>query len=347
MCPRRLRPALLRTHAALATATLLVGVLSGCAFIRPDSPLSSTSSSTGSGLGSDGPAAATSGAEPVEAGTRTPLTAEGGLAALPVKGRAPRTGYTRAQFGQAWADVDRNGCDTRNDILRRDLTALMIKPGTHGCKVLTGSLPDPYSAQTVRLAEVQIDHVVALSDAWQTGAQQLSPERRIALANDPLNLQATVGGLNQAKSDSDAASWLPPAKSYRCEYVARQVAVKRAYQLWVTPAEHSAIAGILASCPGEPLPTARPVPAPLPQAPAAPPTTAREPTAPATPTAAAAPPSGASGQCDPAYPGVCIPPVAVAGDLDCGDIDYRRFVVLPPDPHHFDSDGDGIGCESG
>ncbi len=97
--------------------------------------------------------------------------------------------------------------------------------------------------------------MVALSDAWQTGAQQLDPATRETLANDPLNLVATAGRVNQAKGDSDAASWLPPHRPGRCAYVARQVAVKLTYRLWVTPAEHAAIAGVLAGCPAQPLPT--------------------------------------------------------------------------------------------
>jgi len=184
------------------------------------------------------------------------------VASLTVKGRAPRTGYDRALFGQAWADVDRNGCDTRNDVLRRDLTAYVLKAGTHGCLVLSGTLPDPYTGTTIAFvrgqstsAKVQIDHVVALSDAWQKGAQQWSTPRRTAYANDSLNLLAVDGPTNARKGDGDAATWLPPTKSYRCSYAARQVAVKAKYGLWVTIAERDALAGILATCPGQALPT--------------------------------------------------------------------------------------------
>ncbi len=183
------------------------------------------------------------------------------LAALPVKGRAPKTGYSRDEFGPAWADVDRNGCDTRNDMLRRDLASIALKPGTQECVVLSGVLNDPYTAEPInflRGAEtstaVQIDHVVALSDAWQKGAQQLSAEQRLAFANDPLNLLAVDGPANNAKSDSDAATWLPPNKSYRCEYVARQISVKSSYQLWVTAAEREAMARVLSDCPQAPAP---------------------------------------------------------------------------------------------
>ncbi|MDS1115833.1 excalibur calcium-binding domain-containing protein [Gordonia westfalica] len=182
------------------------------------------------------------------------------LGTLAVKGRAPKTGYDRALFGQAWSDdvtVDggHNGCDTRNDILRRDLTGITLKPGSNGCAVLSGTLDDPYTGTTIRFVRgqttssaVQIDHVVALSDAWQKGAQQLSSQQRVDLANDPRNLQAVDGPTNQKKGAGDAATWLPPNKGHRCTYVSRQVDVKAAYELWVTQAEKDAITRVLSSC---------------------------------------------------------------------------------------------------
>jgi hypothetical protein len=178
------------------------------------------------------------------------------------KGRAAKTGYTRAQFGQTWADVDRNGCDTRNDILKRDLTAEVFKEKTRECVVLSGTLIDPFSGETINFVrgnvssmEVQIDHVVALSNAWQTGAFKLSIKERTAFANDPLNLLAVKGRLNSQKGDGDAATWLPPFKSYRCDYVARQIAVKIKYRLWFTAPEKEAMVRILKSCPEKALPT--------------------------------------------------------------------------------------------
>jgi hypothetical protein len=178
------------------------------------------------------------------------------------KGRAPKTGYTRAQFGQTWADVDRNGCDTRNDILKRDLTAEVFKERTRECVVLSGTLIDPFSGEIINFVrgnvssmEVQIDHVVALSNAWQTGAFKLSIKDRTAFANDPLNLLAVKGRLNSQKRDGDAATWLPPFKSYRCDYVSRQIAVKIRYKLWFTAPEKEAMIRILKSCPEKPLPT--------------------------------------------------------------------------------------------
>ncbi len=184
------------------------------------------------------------------------------LATLEVKGRAPMTGYDRARFGPAWSDVDLNGCDTRNDVLRRDLTATTLDPRTHGCVVRTGTLHDPYTGRVIAFVRgqttseaVQVDHVVALGDAWQKGAQQLTDRERLTLANDPLDLLAVDGPTNIVKGDGDAATWLPPATAYRCAYAARQVAVKARYHLWVTPAEHDALARILGTCPGQTLPT--------------------------------------------------------------------------------------------
>jgi hypothetical protein len=178
------------------------------------------------------------------------------LDSVPIKGRAPKTGYTRDQFGPTWYDEDRNGCDTRNDILKRDMEDVTLQPGSK-CIVIGGLLHDPYNAKSdimfTRGSQtsgiVQIDHLVPLSDAWQKGAQQLTPEKRRALANDPLNLLATYGPTNEAKGDSDAATWLPPDTSFRCAYVSRQIQVKKKYGLWMTQAEHDAIANILQNCP--------------------------------------------------------------------------------------------------
>lgn len=182
---------------------------------------------------------------------------------LEVKGRAPTTGYDRDRFGPAWLDANRNGCDTRNDILRRDLDSIVLKPDTHGCVVLTGVLHDPYGGGTIEFVRgvgtseaVEIDHVVALADAWETGAQRWTDERRQEFANDPLELLAVDGPLNSAKGAGDAATWLPPQKSFRCAYVARQIAVKSKWGLWVKPAEREAMARILRRCPGQRLPTA-------------------------------------------------------------------------------------------
>jgi len=189
-----------------------------------------------------------------------PATASGdaatALAKLPVKGRAPKTNYSRDQFGGGWSS--KAGCDTRNVILHRDLTNAAVN---EKCQVTSGILSDPYTGKMITFTrgadtsdDIQIDHVVALSNAWQTGAQQLSAEKREELANDPLELLAVDGPANQQKSDGDAATWLPSNKAFRCQYVARQIAVKTKYALWVTWAEKDAILRILTTCPGQALP---------------------------------------------------------------------------------------------
>lgn len=178
------------------------------------------------------------------------------LKKLSVKGRAPRTDYTREQFGDGWAT--KLGCDTRNIILNRDMVDVIVD---EDCNVTQGILHDPYTGKTINFTrgssssgEVQIDHVVALSDAWQKGAQLLTKDERIELANDPLELLAVDGNANQQKSDGDAATWLPRNKPFRCQYVARQVAVKLKYDLWVTQAEYDAISRVLLSCDNQGLP---------------------------------------------------------------------------------------------
>lgn len=180
------------------------------------------------------------------------------LKQLEIKGRAPKTGYSRAQFDDGWQDV--GDCDVRNVVLARDMDDVVVVSDTD-CTVLSGTLDDPYTGKTIQFKrgpgtsdDVQIDHVVALSDAWQKGAQLLSPDERLEFANDMLNLLAADGPTNQQKSDSDAATWLPPNKSYRCRYVARQIAVKQKYTLWVTEAEHDAMSQTLKTCPTQPLP---------------------------------------------------------------------------------------------
>jgi hypothetical protein len=179
------------------------------------------------------------------------------LAKLAIKGRAPKTGYARAQFGNDW--FVKNGCSMRNIILNRDMTDVVVDDN---CNVTSGTLQDPYSGKQIKFvrgksssADVQIDHVVALSDAWQKGAQQLSSDVRVQLANDPLELLAVDGATNMQKGDGDAATWLPPNKAFRCQYVARQVAVKEKYRLWVTQAEHDAILAVLLKCPATMLPS--------------------------------------------------------------------------------------------
>ncbi len=200
------------------------------------------------------PISAAANAHELRIHTSAQVAASSLLAKLRVKGRAPKTGYSRSLFSDGWGSI--GSCDTRNFILSRDLTNLTWRSG-QTCIVETGVLHDPYTARIIHFVRgvrtslaVQIDHVVPVSDAWQKGAQQWSSSKRYNFYNDPLNLLAVDGPTNGAKSDSDAASWLPPNKSFRCAYVARQIAVKAKYSVWVTSAEKQAMAGILARCPG-------------------------------------------------------------------------------------------------
>ena len=239
------------------------------------------------------------------------------LNTLPVKGRAPKTGYSRAQFGDAWSDIDHNGCDTRNDILNRDLTAKQHK-NSRGCVVISGILNDPYTGKVINFMrgkdtseQVQIDHVVALSDAWQSGAQEISAQERLQLANDPENLLAVDGPANQQKSDSDAATWLPANASFRCSYVARQIRVKAKYHLWVKPAEKEAMINVLTPCAG-----AAAKPAPVPQVDTPP---AQNPA----------------------------PALAFQTCADARAAGYRNMHRGAPGySEHLDRDGDGIACEA-
>lgn len=183
-------------------------------------------------------------------------TAVVALAALAVKGRAPMTGYARDRFGQAWLDADRNGCDTRNDVLAEHLTQVVLK--ANSCRVQTGVYADPYTGDRIDYRYghghlIDVDHVVAMGNSWATGASRWGIKKRAAFANDPLNLLPAGAWANRQKGDSDAASWLPPNRGFRCAYVARQVAVKQKYGLWVTAPEKAAIGRVLASCPGQPI----------------------------------------------------------------------------------------------
>lgn len=163
--------------------------------------------------------------------------------------------YDRGEFGQAWADVDRNGCDTRNDVLALDLTAVTFKPGTRDCVVLSGRLADRYTGQTIEFvrgadtsSRVQVDHVVALADAWRSGAHAWDRAARQVFANDPRNLLAVDGSANQEKGASSAAEWLPPAREFRCQYAVIQVSVKAEYGLSVTGDERRALERELERC---------------------------------------------------------------------------------------------------
>ncbi|WP_280466835.1 GmrSD restriction endonuclease domain-containing protein [Nocardia cyriacigeorgica] len=266
------------------------------------------------------------------------------LEGLPVKGRAPKTGYEREQFGQAWSDdvtveFGHNGCDTRNDILDRDLTNKTYKPGTGDCVVLTGTLNDPYTGRVIAFRrgedtsnDVQIDHVVALSDAWQKGAQQLTPEERQAFANDPRNLLAVDGPTNSQKSDSDAASWLPPNKAFRCTYVSMQIEVKATYRLWVTQAEKDAMARVLGNCGGGEQPVVAPTTTTSELPPPPPPAPEPSPEPPPAPPVAPPPPAPSNVY----YKNCSEARAAGAAPIYAGEPGYRAGL---------DRNSDGVACE--
>ena len=177
---------------------------------------------------------------------------------LPVRGWDRTSDFQRSQFGQAWSDdvnveFGHNGCNTRDDILRRDLNDLVVRPFT--CFAQTGTLVDPYTGTVIAFVRgpqtsnsVEVDHVVALADAWYKGARSWDPQRRLDFANDPRNLLAVSPKANFDKAFRDAASWLPPNRGFRCDFVARQVDVKTAYGLWLSAKEKKAMTDVLADC---------------------------------------------------------------------------------------------------
>ncbi|MER5770350.1 HNH endonuclease family protein [Streptomyces sp. NPDC001985] len=238
--------------AALSAAV----VLTGCESPGPSGP-SSPRASSGSSSGTS-PLANPDGTRPGLA----PLTSDEDRAAarrlidrVATKGRGPRTGYARDEFGYAWMDtadgvpLARNGCDTRNDLLARDGKRLKYRSGSD-CVVIALTLDDPYTGTSVEwrkadASAVQIDHVVPLSYSWQMGAARWTAEKRRRIANDPLNLLPVDGPSNSAKGDAGPASWLPPDRSVRCSYAVRISQVAVAYDMPVTAADKRAM---LAQC---------------------------------------------------------------------------------------------------
>jgi hypothetical protein len=275
---------------------------------------------------------------------------------LAVQGQTTMAGYSRDQFGSAWEDVDQNGCDTRDDILRRDLRRVVYRAGTNGCVVVSGVLADPYTGTTITYvrgrSRVDIDHVVALGDAWRTGAARWAVSKRLALANDPLNLLAVSASANRQKSDADAAAWLPANKTYRCAYVARQLAVKLKYALWATSSERGAMQRVLTNCPTLRLPaggsrpvnfttTSDPTPPPV-----SPPTSTPTTPPPTGTTTIVTPPS------DPTPPPVTTTTTGAQHYANCtearaaGVTPIYRGTPLYDANTGLDRDKDGIACET-
>jgi hypothetical protein len=210
--------------------------------------------------GSAEPSPAPVGQGDVPPGTLDPAGASAALARLPVAEKTSLDGYERGcgadegcVFGPAWADVDRNGCDQRNDVLHRDLTDIEVREGTQGCVVVAGVLADPYTGEVVPFTKadaglVPIDHVVPLAAAWVQGAASWSADQRRAFANDPNNLMATTRAENSAKGDSTADEWTPSDENYGCSYATVVITVKDRYALAVSPAEEQALESLLTTC---------------------------------------------------------------------------------------------------
>ncbi len=345
----------LRTRAAGAAALGAAVVLTvvGGATASPPAPVAAQPTPAPTTASTSPTPTATQTPTPTPSATKvalTPATAAEGtalaaVAELTVKGRAPKTGYDRDEFGQEWFDTDGNGCDTRNDMLRRDLVDKDMK---NDCRVLAGTRnPDPYTGKKIPFvvggaSEIDIDHMVALSDTWQKGAASWSAGKRLAFANDPLNLMAVSAGANRAKGDGDVATWLPPNKTYRCQYVARIVSVKVKYEVWVTGAERDAMVRVLSNnCATVPLPQQGPAPttAAVPEStpkPAPPPAPAPAPP----PAPAPAPPPAPAPEPEPPtsvyYENCDAVRAAGAAPLLAGQPGYAPKL---------DRDGDGIACE--
>jgi len=317
----------------LSSALAITVALSGCVGTGAGetSTLSQDGSSISSEVNSSGSEQGGGGQEgtPEDNGNSVSISGEAVevVKSLTVKGRAPKTGYAREQFGSGWTDVDRNGCNTRDDMLRRDLLAVSPEGG---CEVEYGILVDPYGGENIEYIRgkslVDIDHVVALSDAWQKGAFQWSYAKRVAFANDPGNLLSVSASLNRQKGDADAATWLPPAKAYRCEYVARQAAVKAKYGVWVTDSEQEAMLVVLAACPGQEVPDLGGSPVEAPNV------SGEGPSVPAVPSPQRPTTGGLKNY------GTC------AAAKAAGEGPYRKGVD-PQYEYYRDADGDGLVCE--
>ncbi|MGA9489551.1 MAG: HNH endonuclease family protein [Mycobacterium sp.] len=183
-----------------------------------------------------------------------------GIALVPV--RIHRYDYRRAAFGDAWTDDTdapggHNGCDTRDDILNRDLTDKTYVFTKH-CPdaVETGTLHDPYTSAVIdfhrgaKIGEaVQIDHIVPLALAWDLGAYDWPAAQRVRFANDPANLLAVSGQANEDKSDSQPGLWMPPNTAFHCQYAMQFIAVTRGYGLPVDVVSSSVLRQAAASCP--------------------------------------------------------------------------------------------------
>ncbi|MEU3852000.1 HNH endonuclease family protein [Streptomyces sp. NPDC029554] len=245
----------LRGGAALAVAMVCAGAaLTGCEGLAPpvDGGGASASGAPAAGDGRavnplDNPDGTKPGLAPITS-TEDKARARALIEKVATKGRGPRTGYDRDEFGYAWMDsaprdvpYSHNGCDSRNDLLKRDGRDLRFRAGSN-CVVTAMTLHDPYTGKVIewtksQAIKVQIDHVMPLSYDWQMGASRWTKDKRESIANDPLNLVPVDGPTNSAKGDSGPASWLPPDRRIRCAYSVRFAQVSLKYDLPVTSAD--------------------------------------------------------------------------------------------------------------
>ena len=233
----------------LAALILLGCAVTGCAY-----PVAGADPA-----GSNPPPRTTPTRSPAAAGTAKLISAElREVRVIAVRPEVP--GYKRDQFGQTWTDDHaglggHNGCDTRNDVLAAQLTAVQYR-GRSRCVVIAGTLPaDPYTGRRIEFrkaaaAKVQIDHVYPLARAWDMGAARWPEQRRVDFANDEAaNLLAVDGPANASKNDDGPGEWLPINRSYRCTYVLRYLQVARKYALPITAADRDAAQAITRTCP--------------------------------------------------------------------------------------------------
>ncbi|MDT0466086.1 HNH endonuclease family protein [Streptomyces gibsoniae] len=244
---------MLQLRGGVAVAALVVVTVTGCQGMDvPKAGSASGSSAAGAGDGHavsplDNPDGTRPGLAPITSDADR-AKARALIGKVATKGRGPKTGYARDKFGYAWMDsapggipYAHNGCDTRNDLLKRDGQSVRFRSGSN-CVVASMTLHDPYTTKTIewtksRATTVQIDHVMPLSYDWQMGASRWTKDKREDIANDPLNLIPVDGPTNGAKSDSGPATWLPPNKQIRCSYSVRVAQVSLKYELPVTAAD--------------------------------------------------------------------------------------------------------------
>jgi hypothetical protein len=257
-----------KSKKTMMTVTLSMALLLSLSACKPEvnntppvEPPSASSTASASASATTAPSESAAPSIAVgEPNPSAPGTALATLETLKVADFSSNGTYKRDAFGEAWADVDKNNCDTRNDILKRDIKGATVDSK---CLVQKGAFNDPYTGKVINFDRskgggggIDIDHIIPLSLAWKTGASEWDASKRLSFANDPLNLMASDSSENRKKGDKDASAYLPPNAGFHCEYVARQVTVRAKYGTWITPAEKKAIYTVLQTCPTQTLASA-------------------------------------------------------------------------------------------